>query len=221
MQAFLEPLSPEEERHYLELSHQGDMEARNLLVEHNLRLVAHIVKKYHNFDRDKDDLISVGTIGLIKAINTYKLEKGHRLVTYASRCIENELLMMLRQERKTSKDTSLYEPIGVDKEGNEIHLLDILGAEEIDLVKKIDQNEKIKRIYQILEEMEPTKEKKTLIMRYGLYGTKPMTQREVAQKLDISRSYVSRIEKKAVEMLKKQMDLSSSIPDDLRGFDKV
>ena len=128
---------------------------------------------------------------------------------------------MLRQERKTSKDTSLYEPIGVDKEGNEIHLLDILGAEEIDLVKKIDQNEKIKRIYQILEEMEPTKEKKTLIMRYGLYGTKPMTQREVAQKLDISRSYVSRIEKKAVEMLKKQMDLSSSIPDDLRGFDKV
>ena len=134
---------------------------------------------------------------------------------------ENELLMMLRQERKTSKDTSLYEPIGVDKEGNEIHLLDILGAEEIDLVKKIDQNEKIKRIYQILEEMEPTKEKKTLIMRYGLYGTKPMTQREVAQKLDISRSYVSRIEKKAVEMLKKQLDLSSSIPDDLRGFDKV
>ena len=115
----------------------------------------------------------------------------------------------------------LYEPIGVDKEGNEIHLLDILGAEEIDLVKKIDQNEKIKRIYQILEEMEPTKEKKTLIMRYGLYGTKPMTQREVAQKLDISRSYVSRIEKKAVEMLKKQLDLSSSIPDDLRGFDKV
>lgn len=207
MQAFLEPLSPEEERHYLMLSHQGDMEARNLLVEHNLRLVAHIVKKYHNFDRDKDDLISVGTIGLIKAINTYKIEKGHRLVTYASRCIENELLMMLRQERKTSKDTSLYEPIGVDKEGNEIHLLDVLGADEIDLVKKIDQDEKIKQIYSLLSKMESNKEKKTLIMRYGLYGTDPMTQKEVAAKLNISRSYVSRIEKKAVQLLRKQMDL--------------
>ena len=207
MQAFLEPLSPDEERHYLKLSHQGDMEARNLLVEHNLRLVAHIVKKYHNFDREKDDLISVGTIGLIKAINTYKMEKGHRLVTYASRCIENELLMMLRQERKTSKDTSLYEPIGIDKEGNEIHLLDVLGADEIDLVKKIDQDEKIKQIYDLLEKMESTKEKKTLVMRYGLYGTEPMTQKEVAARLNISRSYVSRIEKKAVHLLRKQMDL--------------
>lgn len=183
------------------------MEARNLLVEHNLRLVAHIVKKYHNFDREKDDLISVGTIGLIKAINTYKMEKGHRLVTYASRCIENELLMMLRQERKTSKDTSLYEPIGIDKEGNEIHLLDVLGADEIDLVKKIDQDEKIKQIYDLLEKMESTKEKKTLVMRYGLYGTEPMTQKEVAARLNISRSYVSRIEKKAVHLLRKQMDL--------------
>lgn len=205
MQAFLEPLSPEEERHYLKLSHQGDMEARNLLVEHNLRLVAHIVKKYHNFDRDKDDLISVGTIGLIKAINTYNVEKGHRLVTYASRCIENELLMMLRQERKTAKDTSLYEPIGVDKEGNEIHLLDILGADEIDVIQKIDQIEKIKQMYKILEEMKPSREKETLIMRYGLYGGKPMTQKEVAAKLEISRSYVSRIEKKAIASLKKKM----------------
>lgn len=203
MQAFLEPLSLEEEQHYLKLSHQGDMEARNLLVEHNLRLVAHIVKKYHNFDREKDDLISVGTIGLIKAINTYNVQKGHRLVTYASRCIENELLMMLRQERKTAKDTSLYEPIGIDKEGNEIHLLDVLGAEEVDIIKKIDQNEKIKKIYKILDEMESSREKETLIMRYGLYGQKPMTQKEVASKLQISRSYVSRIEKKAVAYLKK------------------
>ncbi len=205
MQAFLEPLSPEEERHYLKLSHQGDMEARNLLVEHNLRLVAHIVKKYHNFDRDKDDLISVGTIGLIKAINTYNVEKGHRLVTYASRCIENELLMMLRQERKTAKDTSLYEPIGVDKEGNEIHLLDILGADEIDVIQKMDQMEKIKKIYKVLGEMESSREKDTLIMRYGLYGGNPMTQKEVAAKLEISRSYVSRIEKKAIALLKKKM----------------
>lgn len=205
MQAFLEPLSLEEERHYLELSHQGDMEARNLLVEHNLRLVAHIAKKYHNFDREKDDLISVGTIGLIKAINTYKAEKGHRLVTYASRCIENELLMMFRQERKTSKDTSLYEPIGVDKEGNEIHLLDVLGSEEIDIAQKIDQDENIRQLYEILNKMESSREKDTLIMRYGLYGKEPMTQKEVAKKLQISRSYVSRIEKKAITMLKKQM----------------
>jgi RNA polymerase sporulation-specific sigma factor len=163
-------------------------------VEHNLRLVAHIVKKYHNLDREKEDMISIGVIGLIKAINTYDISKGHRLVTYAARCIENELLMMLRQEKKTSKNTSLYEPIGIDKEGNEIHLLDILGTQETDLIKKIEQKENIKRIYEELEKMEMNKEKKTLIMRYGLYGREPMTQKEVAKKLHISRSYVSRIE---------------------------
>lgn len=206
MKAFLEPLTLEEEQHYLKLSHQGDMIARNLLVEHNLRLVAHIVKKYHNFDRDKDDLISIGTIGLIKAINTYNAEKGHRLVTYASRCIENELLMMLRQERKTAKDTSLYEPIGVDKEGNEIHLLDILGADDVDIAQKLDQKENIRKLYQCLNVMKDSREKNTLIMRYGLYGKKPMTQKEVAERLQISRSYVSRIEKKAVKIMKKMME---------------
>ena len=202
MQEFLQPLLPEEERHYLILSRQGDMNARNLLVEHNLRLVAHIVKKYHNLDREKEDMIS---IGLIKAINTYDISKGHRLVTYAARCIENELLMMLRQEKKTSKNTSLYEPIGIDKEGNEIHLLDILGTQETDLIKKIEQKENIKRIYEELEKMEMNKEKKTLIMRYGLYGREPMTQKEVAKKLHISRSYVSRIEKKALMLLKSKI----------------
>ena len=180
MQEFLQPLLPEEERHYLILSRQGDMNARNLLVEHNLRLVAHIVKKYHNLDREKEDMISIGVIGLIKAINTYDISKGHRLVTYAARCIENELLMMLRQEKKTSKNTSLYEPIGIDKEN-------------------------IKRIYEELEKMEMNKEKKTLIMRYGLYGREPMTQKEVAKKLHISRSYVSRIEKKALMLLKSKI----------------
>ena len=135
-------------------------------------------------------MISIGVIGLIKAINTYDISKGHRLVTYAARCIENELLMMLRQEKKTSKNTSLYEPIGIDKEGNEIHLLDILGTQETDLIKKIEQKENIKRIYEELEKMEMNKEKKTLIMRYGLYGREPMTQKEVAKKLHISRSYV-------------------------------
>ena len=202
MQEFLQPLLPEEERHYLILSRQGDMNARNLLVEHNLRLVAHIVKKYHNLDREKEDMIS---IGVIKAINTYDISKGHRLVTYAARCIENELLMMLRQEKKTSKNTSLYEPIGIDKEGNEIHLLDILGTQETDLIKKIEQKENIKRIYEELEKMEMNKEKKTLIMRYGLYGREPMTQKEVAKKLHISRSYVSRIEKKALMLLKSKI----------------
>lgn len=205
MQTFLEPLSPEEEQHYLKLSHQGDRRARNLLVEHNLRLVAHIVKKYHNFDREKDDLISVGTIGLIKAINTYDIQKGHRLVTYASRCIENELLMMLRQERKTAKDTSLYESIGIDKEGNEIHLLDVLGSREVDLARQMDQKEKIRQMYKVLDTMEEEREKQTLIMRYGLYNTKPMTQKEVAAKLHISRSYVSRIEKRAILLLRKKM----------------
>ena len=218
MQEFLQPLLPEEERHYLILSRQGDMNARNLLVEHNLRLVAHIVKKYHNLDREKEDMISIGVIGLIKAINTYDISKGHRLVTYAARCIENELLMMLRQEKKTSKNTSLYEPIGIDKEGNEIHLLDILGTQETDLIKKIEQKENIKRIYEELEKMEMNKEKKTLIMRYGLYGRAGfffvliwgvgicmITQDEIAKKLHISRSYVSRIEKKALMLLKSKI----------------
>lgn len=205
MQEFLQPLSPEEERHYLILSRKGDINARNLLVEHNLRLVAHIVKKYHNLDREKEDMISIGVIGLIKAINTYDISKGHRLVTYAARCIENELLMMLRQEKKTAKNISLYEPIGVDKEGNEIHLLDILGFEEADLIQKIDQKETIQKIYKELGKMEMNKEKKTLIMRYGLYGREPMTQKEVAKELNISRSYVSRIEKRAIMLMKSKI----------------
>ena len=200
MQEFLQPLSPQEERHYLILSRQGDIHARNLLVEHNLRLVAHIVKKYHNLEREKEDMISIGTIGLIKAINTYDINKGHRLVTYAARCIENELLMMIRQEKKTSKNTSLYEPIGIDKEGK-----DILGTQETDLIKKIEQKENIKRMYEELEKMEMNKEKKTLIMRYGLYGREPMTQKEVAKELNISRSYVSRIEKRAIMLLKSKI----------------
>lgn len=205
MQEFLQPLSPEEERHYLILSHKGDRKARNLLVEHNLRLVAHIVKKYHNLDREKEDMISIGVIGLIKAINTYDISKGHRLVTYAARCIENEVLMMLRQEKKTAKNTSIYEPIGIDKEGNEIHLLDILGSHEIDPIKEIDQREKIQKVYEELDKMKMCKEKKTLIMRYGLYGGEPMTQKEVAKELHISRSYVSRIEKKAILRLRSKI----------------
>ena len=137
MQTFKKPLSKEAELYYLTQSKNGDLRARNILVEYNLRLVAHIVKKYNNFERDTDDLISIGTIGLIKAINTYDIEKGNRLATYASRCIENELLMMLRQERKCSREFSLYEPIGTDKEGNEINLLDIVESNNTDMTENI------------------------------------------------------------------------------------
>ena len=205
MKAFPNPLTPAEEKKYIQRYTEGDLEAKHILIERNLRLVAHVIRKYQNTSEDPEDLISIGTIGLIKAINTYDISKGHRLVTYAARCIENELLMMLRQEKKTSKNTSLYEPIGIDKEGNEIHLLDILGTQETDLIKKIEQKENIKRIYEELEKMEMNKEKKTLIMRYGLYGREPMTQKEVAKKLHISRSYVSRIEKKALMLLKSKI----------------
>lgn len=201
MQTFKHPLSKESELYYLERSKNGDLEARNILVEYNLRLVAHIVKKYNNFERDMDDLISVGTIGLIKAINTYDIEKGNRLVTYASRCIENELLMMLRQERKCSKELSLYEPIGTDKEGNEISLLDIVEHEGNDIAEHIVLEDDIRHLYRSLKKVLEPRELEVLSLRYGLFSKQPYTQREIAEKLKISRSYVSRIEKKALQKL--------------------
>lgn len=207
LQSFQKPLTGEEEEHYLKLSQAGDREARNILVERNLRLVAHIVKKYHNSERDVEDLISIGTIGLIKAINTYKAEKGNRLVTYASRCIENELLMMLRQERKCSKEVSLYEPMGTDKEGNEISLMDIICNSELLVEDTVVLGQAIIHLYQIVEQMENSREKTVLIMRYGLYETREYTQREIAAMLGISRSYVSRIEKKALEKLKQRINM--------------
>ena len=202
MQEFLQPLLPEEERHYLILSRQGDMNARNLLVEHNLRLVAHIVKKYHNLDREKEDMISIGVIGLIKAINTYDISKGHRLVTYAARCIENELLMMLRQEKKTSKNTSLYEPIGIDKEGNEINLLDVIESAPVDIVEDCYIRENTNYLLRSLKKVLSDKEYQVICCRYGLFGMEEETQREIARKLCISRSYVSRIEKTALQKLR-------------------
>lgn len=206
MQTFKQPLSKESEIYYLKQSKAGDLEARNILVEYNLRLVAHIVKKYNNFERDTDDLISIGTIGLIKAINTYDIEKGNRLVTYASRCIENELLMMLRQERKCSKEFSLYEPIGTDKEGNEISLLDIVECENRDIIEHIVLRDDIKQLYRSLRGCLDKRELRVLTLRYGLFGCNTLTQREVASTLNISRSYVSRIEKKALQKLKKSFD---------------
>ena len=206
MQTFKQPLSKESELYYLKQSRAGDLEARNILVEYNLRLVAHIVKKYNNFERDTDDLISIGTIGLIKAINTYDIEKGNRLVTYASRCIENELLMMLRQERKCSREFSLYEPIGTDKEGNEINLLDIVEYEGTDITDHIILEDNIKQLYHAIASQLDSRELKVLTLRYGLFNSHPLTQREVAARLNISRSYVSRIEKKALSKLRRSFD---------------
>ena len=210
MRTFKQPLSKKLEMYYLKRSKAGDLEARNILVEYNLRLVAHIVKKYNNFERDTDDLISIGTIGLIKAINTYDLEKGNRLVTYASRCIENELLMMLRQERKCSREFSLYEPIGTDKEGNEINLLDIVEYDDKEISDHIILEDTILQLYNAIQKVLDPRELEVLSLRYGLFGNEAKTQREVAAFLQISRSYVSRIEKKALLKLRRSLDSSSA-----------
>ncbi|MGK0698955.1 RNA polymerase sporulation sigma factor SigK [Priestia aryabhattai] len=195
--AFPQPLSAAEEKRYLTLMAQGDQEARNLLIEHNLRLVAHIVKKFENTGEDAEDLISIGTIGLIKAIESYSQGKGTKLATYAARCIENEILMHLRALKKTKKDVSLHDPIGQDKEGNEISLIDILKSESDDVIDMIQLNmelEKIKEYIDILDE----REKEVIVGRFGLDLQKEKTQREIAKELNISRSYVSRIEKRAL-----------------------
>ena len=202
MQTFKHPLSQEDETHYLALARQGDLNARNTLVEYNLRLVAHIVKKYQTANRSTEDLISIGTIGLIKAINTYNESKGSRLVTYASRCIENELLMRLRQERKEAREVSLYEPIGTDKEGNEISLMDIISVDGENILQDIIVSDHINHISDIFFKVLDKREQIVLTLRYGLFHNDEMTQKDIAQKLNISRSYVSRIEKKALLKLR-------------------
>lgn len=202
MQTFKHPLSQEDETHYLALARQGDLNARNTLVEYNLRLVAHIVKKYQTANRSTEDLISIGTIGLIKAINTYNESKGSRLVTYASRCIENELLMRLRQERKEAREVSLYEPIGTDKEGNEISLMDIISVDDENILQDIIVSDHINHISDIFFKVLDKREQIVLTLRYGLFHNDEMTQKDIAKKLNISRSYVSRIEKKALFKLR-------------------
>lgn len=202
MQTFKHPLSHEEEAHYLALTRQGDLNARNILVEYNLRLVAHIVKKYQTANRSTEDLISIGTIGLIKAINTFNESKGSRLVTYASRCIENELLMRLRQERKEAREVSLYEPIGTDKEGNEISLMDIISTDDENILQDIIVSDHIRHISDIFFSVLDKREQVVLTLRYGLFQSEEMTQKDIAKKLNISRSYVSRIEKKALLKLR-------------------
>ncbi len=202
MKSFPMPLSTKEEQLYIRLCKNGDADAREILIERNLRLVAHIVKKYNTSERDIDDLISIGTIGLIKAVDTFDADKGIRLATYASRCIDNELLMMLRNGKKQSKDVYLYEPIGADKEGNEINLLDIIESVDEDVVEAMELAENVKKLYVYLNDVLSEREKQIIVLRYGLYGNHEVTQREIADMLGISRSYVSRIEKKALKKLR-------------------
>ena len=205
MQSFPKPLSSEEEARYLSRSQAGDMDAKNILVEKNLRLVAHIVKKYAASGRDMDELIAIGIVGLVKAVNTFKAEKGSRLGTYAARCIDNELLMMLRTERKLNREISLYEPIGTDKEGNEISFIDVVEDTSENVVDRMVLSERIQKMYRAIEDVLSDREREIIYRRYGLMGIPETTQREIGSSLGISRSYVSRIEKKALEKLRSHM----------------
>ena len=202
MKTFLSPLNAKEEQEYLSRLKEGDREAKQVLIERNMRLVAHVTKKYQNSGEDMEDLISIGTIGLIKAVSTFQDDHGSKLATYAARCIENELLMYFRAKKKSSREVSLYEPIGTDKEGNQIQLMDIVEAEEKDVVEQLELKQKIVRLYELIPNVLDEREQEILKQRYGLRDKKPVTQREIAKKMQISRSYVSRIEKKALEKLK-------------------
>lgn len=202
MKTFLTPLTPSEEKYYIQKYTEGDLQAKHILIERNLRLVAHVAKKYQNLDDNPEDLISIGTIGLIKAVVTFDSDKGNRLAAYASRCIENEILMYLRSRKKTSKEVSLYEPIGTDREGNEIQLYDIIESNEPDISDRVQLKEDILNLYKKVEDKLSHREKLILKMRYGLYNGEKYTQREIAAQLGISRSYVSRIEKSAIEKLR-------------------
>ncbi len=202
MKTFLSPLNATEEKEYLRRQKEGDQEAKKVLVERNMRLVAHISKKYQNSEEEMEDLISIGTIGLIKAVSTFQEDHGSKLATYAARCIENELLMHFRSKKKCSKEVSLYEPIGTDKEGNQIQLMDVVEVDEKDVVEQLELKRQIIRLYELIPDVLNEREKEILRLRYGLNNRKPVTQREIAEKMHISRSYVSRIEKKALEKLK-------------------
>lgn len=210
MQSFPTPLSAQEEQDYIQQYENGDMEARKILIERNLRLVAYLVKKYSNSEHNQEDLISIGTIGLIKAIDSYKTGKGVRLATYASRCIDNELLMAFRSAKKQSKEVYLYEPIGgEDSEGNRISLLDLLETNDEDVAERLETEENVKKLYNYVETTLNDREKEIIRLRYGLpknrdnHEKNEITQREIAKKYGISRSYVSRIEKKALEKLRR------------------
>lgn len=208
--SFPKPLSEKQEREYLEQAANGNTEARNKLVEHNLRLVAHIIKKYYGAQSEQDDLVSIGTIGLIKAINTFDMNKNIRLSSYASRCIENEILMHFRYSKKSSQDISLNETIDTDKDGNPLTLLDIMSVDD-NIIDELDLKFNRSKLAQFINEELDEREKQIIIMRYGLDGNKPMTQNSVAKKMNISRSYVSRIETKALKTLRKRFETSSNL----------
>ncbi len=201
--SFPAPLSAKRESELLEKSRNGDLQARNKLIEHNLRLVAHIVKKYYAASSNQDDLISIGTIGLIKAVSTFKTDKNIRLATYASRCIENEILMFFRNQKKSSQDVYISDPIDTDKEGNALTLIDVI-ADKSDIVEELDTKFKLQKLKGILGQTLDKRELQIIELRYGIGENPELTQREIAKKLGISRSYVSRIEKSALEKLRKQ-----------------
>ena len=185
MKTFPNPLTPAKERECLERLKEGDQEARRLLIEHNMRLVAHVVKKYQYTDYDTEDLLSVGTIGLIKAVNTFKPDRGSRLATYAAKCVENEILMLLRSHKKYSREVSLYEPIGVDKDGESIHLVDVIQMENEDVLEQMILDQDVRELYQAYKTCLNDNEKQVVRMRYGLFGGKEYTQREIAQAMGL------------------------------------
>ncbi len=203
---FPEPLAPEEEKYYLEKLKDGDEEARNILIERNLRLVAHVAKKYSATKVDSDDLISIGTIGLIKGINSYDLSRNFKLATYVARCIENEILMYLRSTKKLGAEVYLNEPIGKDKDDNVVTLQEILENDDRNIEDEVDLKLKIKRLYEKIKQILKDREKTIIELRFGLNGDKPKTQHEIASMMGISRSYVSRIETKAIGKLAKEME---------------
>lgn len=203
--SFPKPLSAEEEAHYLKLSAQGDLNARNILIERNLRLVAHIMKKYYAQTADQEDLISIGTIGLIKGITTFDPDKGARLATYAARCVENEILMHFRAQRKSSNDVSLSDYIDTGNDGTALSLMDVVGEDE-DLSEQLSNREQQQQVRKLVDACLTEQERQVIVLRYGLQDNKPQRQREVAKIVGISRSYVSRIEKRALEKLRKALE---------------
>ena len=210
MKTFQQPLSKGEEERYLDLLKHGNpqesQEAKEVLIERNLSLVAHIAKKYQDTDVETQDLISIGTIGLIKAIISFDTDKNSKLATYAAKCIDNELLMMLRTKKKLSREVSIYEPIGTDKEGNEISLLDILKQEQQDIIEEMNTRENISQLQEIIEKCLNKREKEIILLRYGLITGREITQREIGEYFGISRSYISRIEKKALLKLRTEYE---------------
>lgn len=206
MKIFEKPLTASEEKEYLQRLRQGDMAAQEILIRKNMRLVAHMVKKYTSSDMEQEDMISIGTIGLIKGIKSFDPDKGSRLATYVAKCIDNELLMQLRSNKKRSREVSLNEPIGTDKEGNEISLMDFLECENSDVYQWVEFNQEVQWLKKAIECKLDERERKVIALRYGLYGGNELTQMEIARLMKISRSYVSRIEKKAIQKLREGMD---------------